>query len=235
MHALIIHAHSEADSFVAAMKEVIKEELSAQGAEVTISDLYAMNFNPVLSPNDFTSRENPEHLVYALEQRQGYAQKTLAPDIAEEVEKVLKADLLVFTFPLYWFSIPAILKGWIERTFLSGPFYGGKRVYGQGGLRGKKAFAALSLGARPHMFGPDALHGELTTGMLRHFFQGMLGYVGLTVYEPFIAYHVPYLEEAARKRILEDLRAVVKDLAHRPSIPMPDLNNFDDKFRPKTI
>ena len=229
----IIHAHSEADSFVAAMKNVILEQFNRSGTEITVSDLYAMGFNPVLSADDFTHRQQADHLVYALEQRKGYENKSLAADIQAEVDKVLRADLLVFTFPIYWFSVPAILKGWIDRVFLSGPFYGGKRIYGKGGLAGKRAFVVTSLGGREHMFGPGALHGELTTGMMRHFFQGCLGYVGLAVHDPFIAYHVPYLADADRQTILNDLRDAVSTLDQRPYLPMPDLTDFDETFAPK--
>ncbi|MGB0695339.1 MAG: NAD(P)H-dependent oxidoreductase [Rhodospirillaceae bacterium] len=191
MKVHLIHAHSEADSFVTAMRDEIAAELTRQGADLVQSDLYAMRFNPVASPADFQQRTDPTHLTYALEQRIGFKAGTLAPDIAAEVDKVLSADLLVFTFPLHWFGTPAILKGWIDRVFLSGPFYGGKRIYDQGGLKGKRALVAFSLGGRAHMFGPDAIHGDLALGMMRHFFQGSLGYVGLDVLEPFIAYHVP--------------------------------------------
>ena len=61
--ALIVHAHSEADSFVTAMRDTIAARLAADGWEVTQSDLYAMGFNPVLSPADFSARKDPEHLV----------------------------------------------------------------------------------------------------------------------------------------------------------------------------
>jgi NAD(P)H dehydrogenase (quinone) len=39
---------------------------------------------------------------------------------------------------MYWTSVPAILKGWIDRVFVSGIFYGGKRFYNRGGMVGKK-------------------------------------------------------------------------------------------------
>ena len=233
MIAHLIHTHSEPDSFVAAMRDVIRETLDEAGAEVTVSDLYAMGFNPVASGRDFGARRNPDHLTYALEQRHGFETGTLAPDIAEELAKVLRADLLVFTFPLYWFSVPAMLKGWIDRVLLSGPCYGGRRIYGQGGLAGKRAFTAFSLGGREHMFGPGALHGELASGMLRHFFQGTLGYVGLGVHEPFVAHHVPYLSEEERAELLESLRRTVRTLDQRPLLAMPDLAAFDETFRPK--
>ena len=233
MRVHLVHAHPEPGSFVTAMHDVIKEELEQRGDDVTISNLYAQGFNPVLSGDDFGSRRRSDYLNYALEQRNGYETGTLAEDIAREVAPVLAADVLAFTFPVYWFSVPAILKGWIERVFLSGPFYGGKRIYGRGGLAGKRAFAALSLGGREHMFGSEAIHGELETGLLRHFFQGTLGYVGLAVHRPFVAYHTPYLDDRQRKALLNDLRAYIRRLDDQPSLPLPDLNGFDDTFAPK--
>ena len=166
MNAHIVHAHSERDSFVSAMRDVVRESLEARGATVTQSDLYAMGFNPVLSPGDFGNRREPAHLTYALEQRNGYETGTLAPDILAEIEKLLAADLIIFTFPVFWFSVPAILKGWIDRVFISGPFYGGRRIYGDGGLSGRKALAVFSLGGRRHMFGPQAIHGDSNTACL---------------------------------------------------------------------
>jgi NAD(P)H dehydrogenase (quinone) len=230
--ALLIHAHSEADSFVTAMRDLARRELSAAGWSLAESDLYAMGFNPVLSPADFGARRDAAHLTYALEQRHGFETKTLAPDILSEVDKVIAADLLVFTFPVFWFSVPAILKGWIDRVFISGPFYGGRRIYGAGGLAGKRALAAFSLGGREHMFGPGSLHGELEAGMLRHFLQGALGYVGLGVLEPFIGYHAPYLDDAGRKSLLDGLSAHLARLETLPVLPMPRLDAFDPTFAP---
>lgn len=232
MRLHLVHAHPEADSFVAAMRDTVIEAARATGAEVTLSDLYAMDFNPVLSAADFSERENPDHLIYALEQRHNFARRTLAPDIQAEVEKILAADVLGFTFPLFWFGTPAILKGWIDRVFLSGPFFGGKRIYGKGGLAGKRAFAAISMGARPEMFGPDAVFGELESGMLRHFLHGSLGYVGLSVHKPFFAHRVPYVDEAERTAMLARLADYVRTIERQPLIEMPDLTRFDDRMVP---
>ena len=234
MIAHVVHAHSESDSFVNAMKNVIVGQLREDGHHVTILDLYAKQFNPVASPEDFQARSKTDHLVYALEQRHGFESATLAPDILAELQPVLAADLLVFTFPIYWFGAPAILKGWFDRVMLSGVCYGGKRLYGRGGLTGKRSFVAMSLGGREHMFGPSGLHGELVMGMMRHFFQGTLGYIGASVMEPFVGYHVPYIGDPARVALLEDLREVVADLDHRAILPMPDLARFDEKLAPLT-
>ena len=232
-NALIVHAHSQADSFVAAMKDVIARELAASGYTVAISDLYAKGFNPVASDADFGARENSDHLTYPLEQRHGYRTGTLAPDILDEIELLLAADVVVFTFPLYWFSVPAIMKGWFDRVLLSGLTYGGKKIYGSGGLAGKRAFAAFSMGARGDMVGSAGIHGELATGMMRHLFQGTLGYVGMDVHEPFVAYNVPYIGPAAMTALLADLGGVIAGLDERPVLRVPDLADFDDRFAPK--
>ncbi len=232
MHIHLVHAHPEPKSFTAAMRDVIIETLQSEGHTVTLSDLYAMKFNPVLSGDDFADRRNPDHLTYALEQRHNWQNGTIAPDIADEINKVMAADMLGFTFPLHWFGTPAILKGWIERVFISGPFYGGKRIYGEGGLKGKRAFTAFALGGRPHMFGDSSIHGPLETGMMKHFFQGTLGYVGLEVITPFIAWHVPYIADDARKQMLIDLGAYIRTLDSQPMLEMPDLANFNERFEP---
>lgn len=191
-----------------------------------------MGFNPVLSPADFGSRKDAGHLTYALEQRHNWQAGTLAPDIVAEIEKVQQAGLLVFTFPLFWFNVPAILKGWIDRVFISGVFYGGKTIYARGGMAGKQATAAFSLGGREYMFGDKGIHGPLVDGFLRSFFHGSLGYVGMEVIHPFVAYHTPYLPLEERQARLDDLRTYFSDLDSAPRLPMPDLAAFGDRFEP---
>jgi hypothetical protein len=72
---------------------------------------------------------------------------------------------------------------------------------------------AISLGGQQHMFGPDGIHGELSV-MLRPILQGMLGYMGLLVLTPFVAYHVPYLSQEIRQQIL-------RGLSRTPEQPRP--------------
>ncbi len=233
MKVLIVFAHNEPRSFNAAMQALSVEVLRAEGHEVVVSDLYAMRFNPVASADDFGARANPDYLVYALEQRKGYESGTLAPDIEAEIEKVKWADLIIFNFPIYWYSMPAIMKGWIDRVFISGFCYGGKRIYDRGGLKGKSAMLAFSLGGQPHMFGPGAIHGELEV-MLQPILRGMLAYVGLTVLPPFAAYHVPYISPEARAEVLEGYRRHLLTLDARPPLVFPSMADFDENLRPKS-
>ncbi|MNF47127.1 Glutathione-regulated potassium-efflux system ancillary protein KefF [compost metagenome] len=231
MNVLLVHAHPEAKSFTAALRDQAVETLRAQGHQVQVSDLYAMNWNPVASAADFSMRENPEYLVYALEQRQGAKSQTLAADIQQELDKLLWADLLILNFPIYWFSAPAMLKGWIDRVLVSGICYGGKRFYDQGGLRGKRALVTVTLGGREHMFGEGAIHGPLED-MLRPILRGTLAYVGLEVLPPFVAWHVPYISAEAREDFLASYRLRLDNLGEDQPLEFPRLSQFDDKLYP---
>ena len=233
MKVLIVHAHYEAQSFNTALKNQAVATLTAAGHEVQVSDLYAMQWNPVASAADFGERANPDYCTYALEQRKGYESATLAPDILAEVAKVEWCDLLILNFPVFWFSVPAVLKGWIDRVFVSGKFYGGKRVYDQGGMRGKKAMLTLTLGGQEHMFHDEqAIHGEMAL-MLRPILRGALAYTGFSVLPPYIAYHVPYISDVARQDILVDYCSRLASLDQLAPLHFPSLEDFDARFYPK--
>lgn len=231
MTVLIVHAHPEPRSFCAALKERALGFFTERGKEVLLSDLYAMRFDPVAKGEDFPTRRDPDYLVYALEQRHAFETGALAPDIRTEIDKVLKAELLILSFPLWWFSVPAILKGWFDRVFLSGPFYGGRRFYDRGGLKGKRATCLITTGSRAHMLDEGGIHGPLTL-MLRHLLQGTLAYVGFTVLPPFVAWHVPYIDEAARREYLEALDRYLENLDQLSPLPVPSLADFDALMRP---
>ncbi|MGE8413965.1 MAG: NAD(P)H-dependent oxidoreductase [Pseudomonas sp.] len=231
MNVLIVHAHPEPQSFTAALRDQARSTLESQGHQVRVSDLYAMDWNPVASAADFAQRDNPEYLVYALEQRVGVKNGGLAADIQGELDKLLWADLLILNFPVFWFSVPAMLKGWIDRVLVSGVCYGGKRFYDQGGLVGKKALLSLTLGGREHMFGEGAIHGPLED-MLRPLLRGTLAYVGCQVLEPFVAWHVPYISQDAREGFLAQYRQRLERVADEQPLVFPRLEQFDDALYP---
>lgn len=231
MNVLIVHAHPEPQSFCTAMMQRMRARFESQGHAVAISDLYAKQFNPVASAADFSDRGNPDYLVYALEQRHAQKTNSLPADIAEELALLEQCDLLILNFPLYWFSLPAILKGWIDRVFLSGAVYGGRNFYDRGLMKGKQAWLTFTLGGREHMFGPNAIHGELNT-MLQPVLRGSLGYAGFDVLEPFAAYHVPYISQEARVDMLAQLDTAVDSLPARARIACPSLDHFDSQMNP---
>jgi NAD(P)H dehydrogenase (quinone) len=232
MNVLIVHAHYEPQSFNTALKNQAVQTLTQAGHTVQVSDLYAMQWNPVASTRDFAQPSNPDYCVYALEQRKGLDSATLSADIQTEIDKVLWCDLLLLNFPIFWFSTPAILKGWIDRVFVSGRFYGGKRFYDQGGMAGKKALLSVTLGGQPHMFGEQAIHGEMDL-MLRPLLRGTLAYCGFSVLPPHIAYHVPYVSHEARLQMLNDYREHLLRIEQVQPLSFPRMGDFDDRLYPK--
>lgn len=231
MKVLIVHAHPEPKSFSAALKTAAEQNFLNAGHEVQVSDLYAMKFNPVASPDDFKQRSNPDYCVYALEQRHAVQTKSLSADIQMELDKLLWCDLLLLNFPIFWFSTPAILKGWIDRVLVSGIVYGGKRFYDRGGLGGKRALVSLTLGGQEHMFGSEGIHGPIET-MLKHLLQGTLAYSGLQVLPPFVGWHVPYITDEARQQLLIAWRNRIRSIESDTPLRFPTLADYDDRLHP---
>lgn len=161
MQALIVFAHPEPRSFNAALRDASREVLVDAGWTVAESDLYAMKFDPVVNRSDFTTVRDANYLNVSLEQRYALEHHGLADDVRAELDKLLAADLLVLHFPLWWFGLPAILKGWIDRVFVSGGVYRRAAMYETGKLRGKRAVLCVTTGGPENVFGPGSLHGDL--------------------------------------------------------------------------
>lgn len=133
---LIVYAHQEPNSFNGSLKTVAVEELSKQGCSVTVSDLYAMQFEPRATRNDIVGcLHNSEEFHYAVEMMEAYKRGCLSNDLTEEQKKVQEADLLIFQFPLYWFSMPAIMKGWMDRVLVQGFAHDFPNCYDSGLLK----------------------------------------------------------------------------------------------------
>jgi NAD(P)H dehydrogenase (quinone) len=180
MNVLMVYAHHEPQSFNAALLARAIEALHGQGHDVQVSDLYAMDFNPVAAHGDFTQRRFPDMLQYDREQKFAHEHNAFAPEIQVEIDKLLWSDVLILQFPLWWFSVPAILKGWIDRVFVNGVAYGKGRRMETGGLKGRRAMLAVSTGCFEDMVAPDGLLGDLSV-ILWHLHAGTLAYAGLEV------------------------------------------------------
>jgi NAD(P)H dehydrogenase (quinone) len=188
MKILIVHAHPEPRSFCAALKDTAVAFFEKNGHEVVVSDLYQMGFNPVGGTQDFTELKDQDYFKYQAEQVNAYQQDYFSPELKLEMEKVHSSDVIIFNFPLWWFGLPAILKGWVDRVFAMGFIDGaGKGVYDNGAYPNKKAFVTMTTGGPQPAYGDQGKNGEFDT-ILFPIQHGMLYFTGMTVLPPFISF-----------------------------------------------
>lgn len=187
---LVVSAHPEPRSLNAAMTTFAVEHLRAAGHEVRVSDLYAMKWKTAVDADDFPDHAGDQRLhVMAASERATLAGR-LSPDVAAEQEKVRWSDAVILQFPLWWFSVPAILKGWIDRVFTSGFGYGPAvpPPYSEGSaLAGRRALLSVTAGARESSFSDRGIHGRLTD-VLHPVQHGLFWFTGMAPLEPFAAY-----------------------------------------------
>lgn len=103
MRALVVYCHPRPESFTATVRDVVLERLRNANAEVRLHDLYAQGFNPVL--------DAAEHRIYEH-----------APDnralVQQECNDLIWADTLIFIYPTWWYGLPAMIKGWLDRAMV---------------------------------------------------------------------------------------------------------------------
>lgn len=156
------------------------------------SDLYGMGWKAVFDGTDFPVRANPGRLSFIEESGHAFANGCQTPDVEEEQRKLLAADAVILLFPLWWFSMPAIMKGWVERVWAFGLAYGYQGAgnafrYGEGGFAGKRALLAVSVGGPEEDYSPRGINGPLEQ-LLFPITHGTLFFPGMQVLPTFAAY-----------------------------------------------
>ncbi|ACU62419.1 NAD(P)H-dependent oxidoreductase [Chitinophaga pinensis] len=203
MKILIVLAHPELKSMNGAMFERAIAVLTTAGHEVQVSDLYRAQFNPVSDRNNFTTTYDAAFFKQQLEEMHAVESAGFAADIAQEQQKVEWCDLMIWQFPLWWFTVPGVLKGWVDRVFAMGRFYGNSRCYETGMLQGKKALLSLTTGGSEESYLKDGLHGDLA-GILKPVHRGMLEFVGFSVLAPQVVYAPVRQSVEERETLLVD-------------------------------
>lgn len=105
VHILVVYAHPVEQSYAAALRDTVLAALGEGGHQVDLCDLYAEDFQAALS------RE--ERLAY-------HSVPANAEAVASHVERLRRAEGVIFIFPSWWYGMPAILKGWFDRVWLPG-------------------------------------------------------------------------------------------------------------------
>ncbi|XP_074055517.1 ribosyldihydronicotinamide dehydrogenase [quinone]-like [Macrotis lagotis] len=199
---LIVYAHQEPKSMNGSLKDAAVAELSRQGCQVTVSDLYAMNFEPRATRKDIEGPiSNSEFFNYAIETHEAYKKESLSSDIAAEQKKLQEADLVIFQFPLYWYSMPAIMKGWIDRVFCHGFAFEVPQYFDKGFFQNKLALLSFTTAGSAEKYFKSDIGGDIRYILwpLQH---GMLHFCGFKVLAPQINFAPEYVSEDKRKEMV---------------------------------
>ncbi len=202
MKVLIVLAHPEPRGFNAAMAERARLVLANAGHEVAVSDLYAMGFDPRSTRASFTQAADADYFKPQTEEAHASQTGGFAPDLEREIARLEACDLMIWQFPLWWFGLPAILKGWVDRVFVMGRIYGGPKVYENGAKRGARAVLSLTTGGPAAAYGPGGFNGDLA-GVLRPIHRGMLQFVGFDVLAPQVVFGPARMSDEDRAAVLE--------------------------------
>lgn len=108
VHSLIVVSHPLPESLTAAVARQVGAGLAQGGHSFEIADLTAEGFDPRFTANDVAVHLKQAHVDTA---------------VAAEQARIGRADALVLVYPVYWWSFPALLKGWIDRVFINGWAY----------------------------------------------------------------------------------------------------------------
>ncbi len=228
---LIIHAQPEPSSLTRHLVDASIECLTAQGHEVLQSDLYGMGWKATFDENDFPDRANPHRLSFGAESAHAYRNGRQTADVAAEQAKVLAADAVIFQFPLWWFGMPAIMKGWIDRVWAAGLAHNYKDAgnayrYGEGAFKGKRAMLSVAVGGPAEDYAPRGIDGPLEQ-LLFPVTHGSLFYAGFDVLPTFAVYGTGRMTAAGVAVAKEAWITRLKDLFEEVPIPFRPQNGGD--------
>ncbi|WP_440466107.1 NAD(P)H-dependent oxidoreductase [Pseudomonas sp. YH-1] len=242
MNVLIVYAHPEPRSLNGSLKDFAVRHLQAAGHEVQVSDLYAMNWKATLDASDSLDRDPDARFDPSLDSKRAYAAGRQSSDIAAEQEKLRWADTVILQFPMWWFTLPAILKGWFERVYAYGFAYGvgehsdarwGDR-YGEGNLAGKRAMLVVTTGGWESHYSARGINGPIDD-LLFPIHHGVLHYPGFDVLPPYLVYRTSRVDAERYAQIERELGERLDNLQTTAPIPFRRQNGGDYEIPALTL
>jgi len=188
MKNLIIYAHPSEKSFNSAILKTVIEALNSKNEDYKLIDLYKENFKPTLDISDFSKM----------------AEKTYSDDVKRYQQMIKESDKLIFIYPTWWWSYPAILKGFIDRVFS----YGFAYRYNNGkieGLLNQKALIFTTTGGTKEVYDGYKIN-EIITRQIK---EGVLGFCGIKEITMKIFYAVPTVDNSTREKYLKEVKEII--------------------------
>ena len=141
-----------------------------------------MGFDPSERPEHYAARRQEDRFDVQAEQHHASERRTIPPEVAAEIERLDRADLLILQYPMWWHLPPAMLKGWFDRVLIYGEVYASRKRFEQGRFVGKRALLSLTVGTSPETYAFDGRSGDIDLLLWPVNFS--LAYVGYTVLAP---------------------------------------------------
>ncbi|WP_416306373.1 NAD(P)H-dependent oxidoreductase [Neptunicella sp. SCSIO 80796] len=228
---LIVYAHPEPTSLTRQFVIETIATLEQQGHTVLQSDLYGMNWKATFDQHDFPDRVDNDRLSFVQESGHAYSSGQQTRDVIAEQQKLLAADAVIFHFPLWWFGMPAILKGWVDRVFAYGFAYGykgqGNRYrYGEGMLKGKRALLSVMAGGPAEEYSARGINGPLEE-LLFPITHGMLFFPGMDALPTHAVYGTGQLSKTIVEKEIAAWQRRLKHLFDEKPIPFRHQNGGD--------
>jgi len=192
----LVVAHPEKESFNLALHQTAVNVLNDERVKISASDLYAEKFDPVASRSDICNYPSEEFFSLAKAQRWALSNDSFVKSIAEEQSKLKSCDVLVLQFPLWWWSFPAVLKGWVDRVLTSG------FAYGKGAtLTPRRVMYSITTSGASSK---EEL--QYYQNKIDGLYQDIFGFMGWDVLPAFIAHGVQQKSKAERVEILNNYK-----------------------------
>jgi NAD(P)H dehydrogenase (quinone) len=234
VNVLLVYAHPEARSLNGSLRDFMVDRLVRNGHAVEVSDLYAMRWKATLDADDFPHRDARRPFSPSADSKRAFTDSTQTADVAGEQDKLRWADLVIFQFPLWWFSMPAVMKGWFERVYAYGFAYGlgehseqrwGER-YGEGAFKGKRAMVVVTTGGWAEHYSERGINGPIDD-LLFPIQHGMLFYPGFDVLPPFVVFKSSAMDTKRHNETLSALGARLDNAMHAAPVAYRSQNHGD--------
>jgi NAD(P)H dehydrogenase (quinone) len=198
MKANIVFAHAGKDSFSHQILHRVSHTLDDLNISYTVRDLYNMNFQPVFGPDDMRLVE----------------QGKVSQDIEEEQILVTEADTLIMIYPVWWWSQPAILKGWIDRVFTLNYAFRYTPDGPVGLLTGKRAFVFTTTRESAEEMRKKGLDVVIE----RQVKEGILAFSGFSPVTFINFAEVPDMSDDAKENVLLQVEQSIRSVREAVSV-----------------
>jgi len=206
--ALIVFVHPEARSLNGHLKDITVRVLQELNYEVTVSDLYNENFKPLFEKSDYPFYQD-ETFSPGKANGMSVALNQLSADVRREKDRLTEAELIIFQFPVWWFSGPSMLHAYFERVLLPGWAYHTEKP----ALEGKKVLISVTTGGKEEEYVPG-IAGTIKQAF-HHMLVGTFAFMKMQVLEPLAVYNVIRSTDEERAAAVAKFETEIREIDNR--------------------